>query len=151
MAKRRPQKLRRPMTREMLLPIAASIARHRSIKYHMACHQLASGSGSPTVFAQLFEAVYGAYFVHVATLGRTGLDVFREAEKELRECYTRAKAEGRFDKAPESMVAIQKVLLLRDEQFRTVPSHIIDTAEERFLRYVKSDGDDSPIAPDPKC
>lgn len=34
------------------------------------------------------------------------------------------------------MAAIQKVLLLRDEQFQSVPSHIIDAAHERFLGYV---------------
>ncbi|SEK09324.1 hypothetical protein SAMN05216550_117176 [Paraburkholderia tropica] len=117
----------------------------------MACRQLASGNGSPTGFAQLFEAIYCTYFVHFATEGRYGLEMFREAERELGECYTRAKAEGRFDTVPGGMAAIQKVLLLRDEQFRTVPSHFLDAAQERFLRYVRSDGDDSPIVSEPDC
>jgi hypothetical protein len=145
MTKRFPQKPRRPTTRAMLLPISAATARRGSLEHHMACRMLADGNGSSQILAQLFSAIYGAYFVHLATEGKTGLEMFRNAELALCECGVRAKADGRYKGLPSEMTAIQTVLLLRDEQFQRFPSHVIDAAQLRLLSYIQRPGDDSPI------
>ncbi|MGC3030118.1 hypothetical protein ACPUER_34190 [Burkholderia sp. DN3021] len=109
------------MTKEMLLPIPASVARRKSIEHHMVYHSLATGNGNASIVAQLFSAVYCAYFVHEATTGRTDLDVFRAAELALHDCAVRGKAEGKFTTTTDGMIAAQRVLTLRDEQLLNVP------------------------------
>ncbi|QQK03788.1 hypothetical protein JFN94_06395 [Burkholderia anthina] len=140
------------MTKEMLLPISASVARRKSIEHHMAYHSLATGGGNASIIAQLFSAVYCAYFVHEATEGRANLDVFRVAEAALHDCAIRGKAEGKFTTATDGMIAVQKVLTLRDEQLLNVSAHVIADAQARLAKFLTNDLL-SPIAPelDPRC
>jgi hypothetical protein len=135
------------MTKGMLLPIPVSVARHKSIEHHMAYHMLATGRGNTSIIAQLFSAIYCAYFVDCATQGWSDLEMFRLAEATLHECAVRGKTGGRFEGAPEGMIAIQQVLVLRDQQLLSVPAYTIADAQTRLARFLASD-DISPFAPE---
>ncbi|AJX89789.1 hypothetical protein [Burkholderia pseudomallei] len=112
----------------------------------MAYHTLATGEGSGSIVAQLFSAVYGAYFVHEATEGRTNLDLFRVAEAALHDCAVRGKAEGKFTTTTDGMIAIRKILILRDEQLLNSPSYVLADAQARRTAFLTNDLL-SPIAP----
>lgn len=60
------------------------------------------------------SAVYCMYFVQ-ATEGRTGLDLFHVAETALHDCAVRGSAGGKFTDTANGMIAIQKLLILRNE------------------------------------
>ncbi|MFP6557783.1 hypothetical protein WJ542_05520 [Paraburkholderia sp. B3] len=135
------------MTKEMLLPIPVSVARRKSIEHHMAYHMLVTGQGNLSIIGQLFSAIYCAYFVDDVTQGRSDPDMFRLAETALHECAVRGKAEGRFEGSSEGMIAIQRVLSLRDQQFLSAPAYIIADAQTRLARFLASD-DISPFAPE---
>ncbi|KVU26057.1 hypothetical protein WK66_12450 [Burkholderia ubonensis] len=105
----------------------------------MAFHTLTTGEGDGSAVVQPFSAVYGAYYVHDATVGRTDLDVFRVAEAALHDCAVRGKAEGKFTTTADGMVAIQNVLVLRDEQLLNFPSCVIADAQARLSEYVTND------------
>ncbi|AWY65027.1 hypothetical protein A8H36_07060 [Burkholderia thailandensis] len=113
----------------------------------MAYHTLASREGNGSVVAQLFSAVYGAYFTHEATEGRTDLDWFRVAEAALHDCAVRGKAEGKFTTTADGMIAVQKVLVVRDEQLLNLPSYIIADAQARLAAFLANDLL-SPIVPE---
>ncbi|MDN7701339.1 hypothetical protein R0290_13715 [Burkholderia semiarida] len=115
----------------------------------MAFHTLVNGEGSGSAVAQLFGAVYGAYYVHEATVGRTDLDAFRLAEAALHDCAVRGKAEGKFTTTADGMAAIQKVLIFRDEQLLNLPAYIIADAQARLSEFVVNDSL-SPIVPERK-
>ncbi|MBY4801991.1 hypothetical protein K6W78_18480 [Burkholderia cepacia] len=135
------------MTKAMLLPLPASVARRKSTEHHMAYHTLAPGEGNGSVVAWLFSTIYCAYFVHEATEGRTDLDLFRVAEAVLHDCAVRGKAEGKFTTTADGMIALQKVLALRDEQLLNVPTYVIVDAQARLSEFVTNDLL-SPIAPE---
>ncbi|UVE65882.1 hypothetical protein L2Y90_01785 [Burkholderia pyrrocinia] len=86
-------------------------------------------------------------------MGRTDLDVFRVAEAALHDCAVRGKAEGKFTATADGMVAIQKVLVLHDEQLLNSPSYVIADAQARLSEFVGNDLM-SPIVPErepPPC
>ncbi|WP_165650904.1 hypothetical protein [Burkholderia gladioli] len=77
----------------MLLPLAADVARKKSLEQHLALVTLRSGSGNSTTLGRLLHTTYVAYFLHEAPVGRRDLDDFRAAEAALCDGAVRAKTE----------------------------------------------------------
>lgn len=83
---------RRPMTRDMLLPLPATIWRRRSLEHHLAPAALRSGNCNVKLIGRLFRTVYLPYFVHATSNGRRSLWPFRISEAALHDIAVRIKA-----------------------------------------------------------
>ncbi|WP_141715789.1 hypothetical protein [Burkholderia ubonensis] len=93
----------------------------------------------------MFHAIYVAYFVHEAIVGRRNLDVFRVADAALHESAARGKASDVWEISDDGSAAIERVLLMHDQQLTNAPVHIIASAQERPDRFLTTD-ELSPIA-----
>ncbi|WP_143135834.1 hypothetical protein [Burkholderia ubonensis] len=133
------------MTKEMLLPLSAGVAQQKSLRHHLALASLQTGNGSTDAIGKLFHAIYVAYFVHEATVRRRDLDVFRIAEAALHESAARGKASDVWEISDDGRAAIERVLLMHDQQLTNAPVHVISSAQERLDRFLTTD-ELSPIA-----
>lgn len=79
------------MTRDMLLPLSAAVARRKSLEHHLALASLQAGNGTPDALSKVFQAIHLAYFVHEPTVGRHDLGQFRTAEAAVVECAVAIK------------------------------------------------------------
>lgn len=127
------------MTKDMLLPLPAAVARKKSLEHHLALASLQSGSGTTDAVSKIFQTIYLAYFVHEATVGRQDLDQFRIAETTVVECAVAAKKTGTFEIPTSGRTAVEHVLLMHDQQLASVPAHMIATAHTRLAQFVATD------------
>ncbi|HDR9759236.1 TPA: hypothetical protein ACK3Q6_005596 [Burkholderia cepacia] len=123
----------------MLLPLAAAVARKKSLEHHLALASLQSGNGTPDALSKIFQTIYLAYFVHEATVGRHDLDQFRVAEAAVVECAVAGKKTGVFEIPAAGRAAVEHVLLMHDQQLASVPAHVIATAHVRLAQFVAND------------
>jgi hypothetical protein len=62
--KKRSLRAKKPISKEMLLSLAAHVARQKSLEHHLALATLRSGKGGSDTVGRLFHSIYMAYFVH---------------------------------------------------------------------------------------
>lgn len=137
---------RRPLTRDMLLPLPATISRRRSLEHHLALAALRSGNCNIELIGRLFRTVYLAYFIHQALNSRRSVAAFRISEAALHAIATRIKAASDWSLPEADGRALAHVLSLHDEQLSTLPSHRIAQADEQLNIFLANDAL-SPIAP----
>ncbi|AOK19285.1 hypothetical protein WT26_25475 [Burkholderia cepacia] len=135
---------KKPLSKDLLLPLPADVARKKSLEHHLALASLQSGNGSTDAIGKLFHALYVAYYVHVATIGYLDLDQFRTAEVALHDGAAIWKETGNFDIPEGSRVAIECVLLLYDQQLADQPAHRFSSAADKLARFLTTP-DISPI------
>jgi len=135
------------MTRDMLLPLPATISRRRSLEHHLALAALRAGNCNIEPIGRLFRAVYIAYFVQEALNGHRFLAPFRIAEAALHAIAARIKAGGDWSLLEADGRALEHVLSLHDEQLSTIASHRIAQADGQ-LNIFLANNTLSPIAPD---
>lgn len=124
------------MTKDMLLPLSAAVARKKSLEHHLALASLQSGNGTPDALSKVFQTIYLAYFVHEATVGRQDLDQFRMAEAAVVDCAVTGKKTGAFEIPTNGRAAVEHILLMHDQQLASVPAHAIATAHVRLAQFV---------------
>lgn len=134
-----PNRSKVPKTKDMLLPLSASVARKKSLEYHLALASLQSGHGTPDALSTVFQTIYLAYFVHEAVVGRQDLDQFRAAEAAVVDCAVAGKKNGAFEIPAEGRAAVEHVLLVHDQQLANVPAHVIAAAHVRLAQFVAGD------------
>lgn len=135
------------MTRDMLLPLPATIWLRRSLEHHLALAALRSGNCNIELIGRLFRTVYLAYFIHETLNGRRALGPFRISEAALHAIAARIKAAGDWSLPEADGRTLAYVLSLHDEQLSTLPSHRIAQADEQLNIFLANDAL-SPIAPD---
>ncbi len=123
----------------MLLPLAAAVARKKSLEHHLALTSLQSGNGTTDAVSKVFQTIYVAYFIHEATVGRRDLDQFRVAETAVVECAVAGKKTGAFEIPTSGRTAVEHVLLMHDQQLANVPAHVIASAHVRLAQFVATD------------
>ncbi|WP_063800663.1 hypothetical protein [Burkholderia cepacia] len=128
---------KKPLSKDMLLPLSAAVARKKCLEHHLALASLQAGNGTPDALSKVFQTIYLAYFVHEATVGRHDLDQFRAAEAAVVDCAVAGKKTGIFEiPATTSRAAVEHVLLMHDQQLASVPAHVIASAHVRLAQFV---------------
>jgi hypothetical protein len=116
----------------MLLPLPATISRHRSLEHHLALAALLARNCNIELIGRLFRAVYLAYFVHETLTGHRSLEPFRTSEAALHAIAARIKTADEWSLSEADGQALEHVLSLHDEQLSTLPSHRIAQADEQL-------------------
>ncbi|KVD73551.1 hypothetical protein WS62_08455 [Burkholderia sp. ABCPW 14] len=130
---------KKPLSKDMLLPLTAAVARKKALEHHLALASLQNGNGTPDALSKVFQTIYLAYFVHEATVGRHDLDQFRMAEAAVVDCAVAGKKTDIFEIPAAGRAAVEHILLMHDQQLATVPAHVIATAHARLAQFVANE------------
>ncbi|CAE6862706.1 hypothetical protein R75465_07753 [Paraburkholderia aspalathi] len=137
---------RKPLTKEMLLPLPVAKVRAMSLENHLALVAMHNGNGNDNQMSCLLKVVYLAYFLHDGEPGQTGIEVFRAAEAVLERSVTRAENRLGWSLPDDDHALFQGILALHDRQLDAVPAHLFTAAWERLQRFANSDAQ-SPLPP----
>lgn len=85
---------RRPMTKEMLLPLAVSKVRELSLENHLRLAAIRSGHGSQSVVMNLLRVLYLGFFMLDDTHRQCDFDVFREGSCIMPRCSAARATSG---------------------------------------------------------
>lgn len=135
---------RRPLAKSDLLPLRTDHVRSLSLENHLALAAVCSGQGSDDQISCLLRAVYLAFFMREATRIGGDLELFRQAEDVLDECISRAERGEAWALHDDEHQAIERVLLLHDEQLAAIPQFRYVEAWGKLQRYMAG-GFRSPI------
>ncbi|CAE6845318.1 hypothetical protein R75461_07223 [Paraburkholderia nemoris] len=135
---------RKPLTKEMLLPLPAVKVRALSLANHLLLAAIHSGHGNLDVVKNLIRVLYLAYFMLDGAQGQRDLDVFRNADAVLEHTTARAEQAQGWTLTEEDHGVLERLLAFHDQQLGTIPSYRYLEAWDRLERFVRSDAP-SPI------
>ncbi|WP_414451836.1 hypothetical protein AB4851_24835 [Burkholderia sp. 22PA0099] len=138
-SKSSPRRAKPHLSREMLLPLAADVARKKSLEQHLALATLRSGAGNAATVSRLLHATYVALFLHEATVGRRDLNDFRAAEAALCASAAAGKNDVIFRICDAGCNAIERVLAVYDRHLSSTPRHFIIAAQDRLARFLATE------------
>lgn len=139
---------RKPLTREMLLPLPISKVRALSLENHLALAAMRSGSGNVDQMSCLLKVVYLAWFL-LDDPATVRLQAFREAEAALERSAARSERKDGWTLPDGDCVAIEQILVQHDQQLASLPSHRYTSAWVRLTQFIASrEQSPFPLVPD---
>ncbi|MFM0455068.1 hypothetical protein PQR21_32215 [Paraburkholderia nemoris] len=139
--KKRPatgQSPRKPLGKAMLLPHPAAYVREQSLHWHLALAAFRAGKGNGNLLAELVKALYLAWYLQEAGFGAANDELYLEAERILDAAANNARKEiWVIDSA--DCLPIMRLLDLHEEQLSNAPVYAVAEAQQRVLRFGKSD------------
>lgn len=137
---------RKPLTREILLPLSATRARSISLENHLALATMRSGNGNVHQMSCLLKAVYLSHFLRDAVQADVHLDAFRLCEAALEISAATDQVGQGWTLPDDTHETLAIVLALHDKQLALVSRHQFTAAWERLERFLASDAR-SPLPP----
>ncbi|MBS2132098.1 hypothetical protein KEX41_28335 (plasmid) [Burkholderia thailandensis] len=128
---------KKPLTREMLLPLPVAKSRALSLENHLALVAMRTGNGNVDQMSCLLKVVYLAWFM----LDEPVADeppLFHQAEAALERSTTRAEHREGWTLPDDDCQAIEQILVLHDRQLASLPSHRYMSAWARLTRFIAS-------------
>lgn len=126
-----------PLTRAMLLPMPAELARKVSLQNQLALVALRQGQGNADLVAELLKTVYVAYDLldldqRVAHAGH-----FAGAETAIKTLIKHAAVTDEWRLAAEECEGVELILGLHDVQLAALPKHRIEGAKQWLMRVLE--------------
>jgi hypothetical protein len=138
---------RKPLTREMLLPLPAATVRKTSLENHLALVAMRTGNGSVDQMSCLLKATYLAWFLlDTAAERERHIHLLRSSEAALHQSGIRAQSGQSWSLGQEEIADLEGVLALHDRQLQSICAYQYHGAWDRLNRYVASDAN-SPLPP----
>ena len=125
-----------PLTRAMLLPMAADVASKVSLHNHLALVALRQGQGNADLIAELLKTVYVAYDLLAPDQRSAHCGQFARAESAVKAVIVHAAATDEWRIAEDECENVEQVLGLLDQQLVALPKHLIDAAKQRLMRVL---------------
>ncbi|WP_244104831.1 hypothetical protein [Burkholderia sp. Bp9031] len=132
----------------MLLPLPLARTRALSLEHHLALATTAAGHGNADSMICLLKADYTVFYLRNDMAERADDLPFQHAEAALERCIARTERGETWIRLDQDKAAIERFLVLHDEQLATVPTHRYLTAIEKLNRFAL-DRLNSPISPLP--
>lgn len=129
---------RKPVTRQMLLPMPRSSADKVSLGNHLALAVCLRGTGNSHLMNELVRALYLTFYLQDSGYGDAPLDLYKKGEAALEAALSRAQAKRTWDIAPESAEILGEILRLHDAQLNSAPTRLLVDAGARLARFVES-------------
>ncbi|WP_080484057.1 hypothetical protein [Burkholderia cenocepacia] len=124
------------LKKDMLLPLPTERVRSLSLENHLALAALRSGHGNENQVSCLLKTVYLAFFLRDLTATARDVDQYRRAETVLDRCIKRADEGERWLLLDTEHSAIERVLVVHDEQLAAVPTHRYLDAWKLLSRFM---------------
>ncbi|WGS47158.1 hypothetical protein LFL97_34125 [Burkholderia sp. JSH-S8] len=128
----------------MLLPLPTDIMRSLSLENHLALATVRAGRGGLDHLCCLLRIVYLAFYMRGETTIEADLDPYRQAETALDECIARVERGVPCLLLGREQTAVERVLVLHDEQLAAMPKFRYLDAWEQLESFIVS-GRRSPI------
>ncbi|WP_412023488.1 hypothetical protein [Burkholderia cepacia] len=130
---------RTPLTKEMLLPMSASVVRKLSLENHVMLAALKAGQGNKDAMVSLLRVLYMTWFLSEKTEPVTDVATLLDVESSL-EISIEAAAQGLgWQLSDEIVSAIEHVLLGFDRMISDAPKYRYQEAWDRLCRFVASE------------
>jgi hypothetical protein len=126
-----------PLTRAMLLPMAADLASKVSLHNHLALVALRHGKGNADLIAELLKTVYVAHDLLDPDQRVTHTEQFARAESAVKAVIKHAAATDEWRLAEEECERVEQILRLHDKQLVALPKHLINGAKQRLMRVLE--------------
>jgi hypothetical protein len=136
--KRKVTRTTSPLTRDMLLPMAATLARKVSLQNHMALVALRQGEGNADLVAELLRTVFIAFYLVDAGGLAPHTQAFIHAETTLKTVIKEAAHDKDWHLGEEHCEGIKTVLALHDAQLASLPVHRIERAKQWLMRVLEA-------------
>ncbi|MCA7955733.1 hypothetical protein LGM43_36465 [Burkholderia seminalis] len=136
----------RPLSKEMLLPLPLARTRALSLEYHLALATIVQGHTNVDSMVCLLKAVYTAFYLRDEAPASADDAEFQRAEAALERCIGRAERGQTWVMLDRDKAAVERVLVLHDDQLAVVPTHCYLTALDKLNRLA-IEGLQSPIPP----
>jgi hypothetical protein len=138
------RKSRSGLSKEMLLPMSTERVRALSLEYHLALATVCAGRGDAEKVIHLFRTVYLAFLLRDDITSAADIKLYRNAEAALDACFERGERGGGWLLLDREKGAVERVLVMHDNQLAAVRKHRYLAAWERLQRFVVDAGH-SPI------
>lgn len=138
---------RKPLTRDMLLPLSVAKVRAMSLEHHLALAAMHSGRGSIEQMNVLLKVTYLTYFMADAAGEPVDPDMFRTAEAAFECCGLRGHHDGNWTLSTADHDVLARILALHDGQLGSMPSWRYAEAWTRIHAFLRSDAQSPLTAP----
>lgn len=128
------------LTKEMLLPLPTGKVRTLSLENHLALATIRAGRGGTDQIINLLRVIYLAFYLRDETASGVDFDLYRKAEAALDACIERMAQGEKWLLLDHEQTAVERVLIVHDEQLAAVPKHRYLAACDRVQRFVTSEG-----------
>ncbi|RQH00631.1 hypothetical protein [Paraburkholderia dinghuensis] len=122
----------------MLLPLPVARGRALSLENHLALATVRAGHGNPDQLCRLLQVVYLAFYLREETAAGAEIDPYRRAEAALDACIRRVKHHTPCLMLDLELAAVERVVVLHDQQLAGTSKHRYAQAWERLQRFIAS-------------
>jgi hypothetical protein len=140
----RPGSNRKPLSKSLLLPMAAQSAREMSLAHHLALAACRGDSANRHQINELVRSVYMAYYLQHMGFGELPLECYEHAEAAFENALAVAAKCGKWIISEQDAPVIERLLALHDQQLSETPMHRVLQAEKQ-LRQFLAGTDASPL------
>ncbi|WP_256701337.1 hypothetical protein [Caballeronia sordidicola] len=137
---------RKPLSKALLLPMAAISAREMSLAHHLALAACRDENGNRYLINELTRSVYMSYFLQRLGFGNLPLECFDHAEAVIENALAVAEKTSKWTISEHDAPAIERVLTLHDQQLNEAPMHRVVEAEKQLRQFIASTAA-SPLIP----
>ncbi|RQG99865.1 hypothetical protein [Paraburkholderia dinghuensis] len=122
----------------MLLPLPVARVRALSLENHLALATVRAARGNLDQLCCLLRVVYLAFYLREETAAGADIEPYRRAEAALDACIGRMERHEPCLMLDLELAAIERVLVLHDDQLAGTPKHRYAQAWERLQRFIAS-------------
>ena len=126
-----------PLTRDMLLPIPADVARDLSLQNHMALVALRQGEGSADLARELLVTVYWTYFASDACAIDELWDTFVAAEHAAKLSLKSAGLTAGWKLDDAYCRSLESILRIHDTHLSSLPLYKLERARRCLSRAIE--------------
>jgi hypothetical protein len=131
---------RKPLSKSLLLPMAAQSARELSLAHHLALAACRSDSGNRHQINELVRSVYMAYFLQRMGFGDMPFECYEHAEAAFENALAVAAKSARWMISEQDAPVIERLLALHDQQLSEAPMHRVAEAEKQLRQFLAGTG-----------
>jgi hypothetical protein len=136
----RPGANRKPLSKSLLLPMAAQSARDMSLAHHLALAACRGDSGNRHQINELVRSVYMAYFLQRMGFGEAHFECYEHAEAAFENALAVATKSAQWIISEQDAPVIERLLALHDQQLSEAPMHRVVKAERQLRQFLAGTG-----------
>jgi hypothetical protein len=136
----RPGDNRKPLSKSLLLPMAAQSAREMSLAHHLALAACRGDSANRHQINELVRSVYMAYFLQRMGFGEVPFECYEHAEAAFENALAMATKCAKWIISEQDAPVIERLLALHDQQLSEAPMHRVVEAEKQLRQFLAGTG-----------
>jgi hypothetical protein len=131
---------RKPLSKSLLLPMAAQSARDMSLAHHLALAACRGDSGNRHQINELVRSVYMAHYLQRMGFGDVPFKCYEHAEAAFENALAVAAKCAKWVISEQDAPVIERLLALHDQQLSEVPMHLVVEAEKQLRQFLAGTG-----------